>query len=302
MPEEVFNADSLASLGAAPITIGHPGKVTPDVWKTHAVGHVGDTVEPKDKFVSATLNVQDAKAVKAVETGELLELSCGYDCDMDLTPGEFEGEKYDAIQRNISYNHVALLPRNGGRAGNDVRIRFDGVTEHVGISEDTSVNFEQMDSDTLKKHAEDLAKAHSDAADLKAALDKATAERDALAVQVKDLSDPARLDALVAKSVKLHTDAKTILPDVDFAGKSPRALMIEAVTKTDSTFSAEGLSDDYLTARFDMAVTGTKTAAASLAGVRIAASETQETPEKNLVAEAKARNDARSAEAWKVKK
>jgi hypothetical protein len=289
-------------LGAAPITVGHPGKVTPDVWKTHAVGHVGDTVEKKDdRFVAATLNVQDAKAVKAVESGQLLELSCGYDCDMDPTPGEFEGEKYDAIQRNISYNHVALLPVNGGRAGNDVRIRFDGI---AGITETPAEasKLSGMTPEQLAIHLADLAKAHSDAADLKAALDKATAERDALAIQVKDLSDPSRMDAAVAKTVKLHTYAKTILADADLTGKSPRVIMTEAVVKTDSTFKADGLSDDYLTARFDMAVTSTKTGAASLGNVRQAATSTQEAPEKDLIAEAKARNDAASANAWKAKK
>ncbi len=293
-PDEVFNADSMDSLAGAPVTVGHPGRVTPDVWKMHTVGHVGDTVAQKEKFVSTTLRVQDAKAVKAVEEGNLLELSCGYNCDMDPTPGEFEGEKYDAIQRNIRYDHVALLPVNGGRAGNDVRIRFDGYTE--------TPKLQSMTPEELAQHKADLAKARSDAADAKAACDKATAERDALAVQVKDLSDPARMDAAVAKAVKLHTDAAVVLGSADLSGKSARTIMTEAVSKTDSTFKADGLSDDYLQARFDMAVASTKTGAKSIETVRTVAAETQEAPAKDLIAEAKARFDAASANAWKVKK
>src|SRR5204863_2060742 len=39
-PEEVFHADSLATLPDAPITAGHPGLVSPDNFQDHAVGHV----------------------------------------------------------------------------------------------------------------------------------------------------------------------------------------------------------------------------------------------------------------------
>lgn len=144
-PEEVFQSDSLASLAGAPVTVGHPGKVGPDNYKTHSVGHVGDDVAPyKDKFVRTQLRVQEDAAVKRVDAGELVELSCGYDCDLEWKPGEYKGEKYDAIQRNIVYNHVALLPVNGGRAGNDVRIRFDGCDD-VGVFSDREDEHDEED-------------------------------------------------------------------------------------------------------------------------------------------------------------
>ena len=44
-----------------------------------------------------------------VKDGRSRELSCGYYCDLDETPGEYEGQRYDARQRNIRGNHLALV-------------------------------------------------------------------------------------------------------------------------------------------------------------------------------------------------
>lgn len=38
-PEEVFNADSLASFKGKPITIGHPGRLIPATLKAHGRNH-----------------------------------------------------------------------------------------------------------------------------------------------------------------------------------------------------------------------------------------------------------------------
>ena len=52
----------------------------------------------------------------------LREISCGYDCELEMKPGTSpEGEKYDAIQRNIVINHIGLGPAGWGRAGSEVQ-------------------------------------------------------------------------------------------------------------------------------------------------------------------------------------
>ena len=52
------------------------------------------------------------------------ELSCGYTLNLYETP-EFvaDGKHYDAIQRNIRYNHLGVVQK--GRAGN-ARLNMDG--------------------------------------------------------------------------------------------------------------------------------------------------------------------------------
>lgn len=124
-PDEVFAKESLDTLAHAPLTIDHPDRVTPDNYREVTYGHAGHAPHRAGKFVQGDLLVQDADAIKKADTGKLQELSCGYECQLDPTPGEYEGEPYDAVQRNIRYNHVALGPPGWGRAGPEVRLHLD---------------------------------------------------------------------------------------------------------------------------------------------------------------------------------
>lgn len=54
------------------------------------------------------------------------ELSLGYLCDYELSRGVWNGQRYDAIQKNIRGNHVALV--NKGRMGADVRVYDKAIT------------------------------------------------------------------------------------------------------------------------------------------------------------------------------
>lgn len=138
-PSEVSNATSIDSLRLVPVTIGHPkDPVTIDNVKDLGVGTVGDDVrcetqwgdEPMKEGVSpdvklrCRLTLTDAKAIKVVEDKDLPEVSCGYTADLDMTPGvTATGEVYDAVQRRITYNHLAIGVT--GRQGPGVSIRVD---------------------------------------------------------------------------------------------------------------------------------------------------------------------------------
>ncbi len=124
-PEEVFHPESLKTLKGATITDDHPAKVDPSNWKRETIGHVASTPHRAGKFVQGEIHIHHDVAIDKAERGKLRELSCGYDCDLDPTPGEWEGEPYDAVQRNIRYNHVAAGPVGWGRAGPDVKMHLD---------------------------------------------------------------------------------------------------------------------------------------------------------------------------------
>jgi len=126
--DEVFAEDSLATLRGAPLTDLHPPKlVTPETWKRVAIGHVGDDVRRDGDFVAASVIVQDGLAVERVQAGERREVSCGYECDLDETPGVHEGTPYQRVQRGIRYNHLGIGPEGWGRAGSEVSLRLDGA-------------------------------------------------------------------------------------------------------------------------------------------------------------------------------
>lgn len=117
---EVFDRTSISSYGSAPITVGHPpGGVTADTWKRFAVGHVGEGVVRDGEYVAIPLILKDADAIRQLEGGTR-ELSVGYTCNLDWSPGSEGGQTWDAVQRGIRVNHVALVPK--GRAGSECRI------------------------------------------------------------------------------------------------------------------------------------------------------------------------------------
>lgn len=86
------------------------------------------------------------------------ELSPGYTCEYELTPGVFNAQNYDAIQRNIRGNHVALVDE--GRTGPDNRV-YDAkrvIYDHKAIALDannlklvTEKGQEEMDKKTTAK-------------------------------------------------------------------------------------------------------------------------------------------------------
>ncbi len=125
-PDEVFRADSLATLADVPVIDikDHTAILSPDDYKRASLGHL-KSYRHDDRFVESELVVQDAATLDAIDNGERTEISCGYECKLDMTPGIFEGEPYDCVQRDIRYNHVALCPPNRGRAGPEVGLRLD---------------------------------------------------------------------------------------------------------------------------------------------------------------------------------
>ncbi len=129
-PDEVFKADSLATLDSVPVIDirDHTAILTPADYKRASVGHV-KSVTFDAKYIECELVVQDEATLDAIDLGERAEISCGYVCKHDWTPGTFDGEPYDLIQRDIKYNHVALCPPNRGRAGPDVGLRLDNQTD-----------------------------------------------------------------------------------------------------------------------------------------------------------------------------
>lgn len=131
-PEEVFNPASLATLPHAVVTDLHPPVlVTPDNYQTYSRGHVCEGVEQDGDFVVARLVVQDKALCELIEKGERKDTSSGYEMDIDPTPGVWNGEPYDQVQRNIRYNHVGIGPEGWGRAGTDVGLRLDSATSLV---------------------------------------------------------------------------------------------------------------------------------------------------------------------------
>lgn len=147
--EEVFRQETMDSLAMIPITNEHPaGMVDANNARLYTVGSTGETVERIDnKFLAVNGAIYDQATIEDIRKGKS-EVSLGYEVELDETPGEFEGEKYDVIQRNIVHNHLAIVSK--GRAGPEVRLRLDN-NEAVLKDENIIVITEEADSMAMKK-------------------------------------------------------------------------------------------------------------------------------------------------------
>ena len=262
-PEEAFKADSLASLMGKPITIGHKAFVTP--------GNAAQ-VAPVGSVLSA--GRQDGNAIRAdiviynLDTSAR-ELSCGYTLTLDETPGTTpDGQHYDAVQRNIVYNHLAIVPQ--GRAG-VARLNMDGSQvideeeqkEEQKMAEMTKIRLDSgIEYDCAPEVKVAIEKMNKDSADAKKAYDTLQAKFDALDAELKKEQEGRKADAEKAKAnFDAAVKARVELLDVAEAHKVANAdSMTDTEIKTavikavrGDAINLDGKSADYIEAAYDMA-------------------------------------------------
>lgn len=122
LPEEVFAEKSLASYKGKPIIVTHDaGYVDTDNVKEESIGTILSEGYRDGDDVRAEIIIHDTDSLKKYK---MRELSCGYNLRLDETPGVWEGQPYDAIQRDIEINHLALVDK--ARAGEQARLNIDG--------------------------------------------------------------------------------------------------------------------------------------------------------------------------------
>ena len=130
LPEEVFSEESLASYEGKPIIITHDaGKVDKDNVDDESIGTILSKGYKDGDAVRTKIVIHDTDSMK--QSG-LKELSLGYTLELDETPGVWNGQPYDAVQKNILINHLALVQE--ARAGDSARLNIDGKDNKGGNS------------------------------------------------------------------------------------------------------------------------------------------------------------------------
>lgn len=284
-PDDVFHPDSLATLPMLPITLNHPSfKVDATNVRDVQVGATGETISRDDDHIISRVSVMAADAIAAVKRGKQ-ELSLGYTLELEDVQGEYEGQRYDARQRNIRYNHLAIVDQ--ARAGKAARLNLDGAVMEIeekpmadmvklaldGIQYDASPEVvrhvakltERYDSALKDVEAAtakaDAAEARADEAERRATeAEEATAQalrRAAAAetradnVKTRADEDAAGFATRVRERVALETRAKLFATDSDFSKMSDRAIQELCVKTQNPDVKLSDRSDEYVAARFD---------------------------------------------------
>ena len=270
-PEEVFREGSLKAYKGLPITNGHPGKVTSANAANHTVGTVLGEARQDGGNLIADIVIHNPAAVNAGNR----ELSVGYELDLDETPGTSpDGERYDAVQRNIRPNHLAIVKK--GRAG-VARLNMDG--DAVFNDEDATMTKLRLDNGIEYDAAPEVIQAYrqlkQNAAEQTAATAREQARADAAAADLQKLKESLpqmQQDALAAARERVKLEEAAARFQVAFNADSSERAIKEGVIKAIRGDSADfaGKSDDYVQAAYDFALEAADAAekADALAGQR----------------------------------
>ena len=97
---------------------------TTDIQKDLIIGCTGTDTVFEFPFLKNSLCVWTEEGIDRVENKEAQEISCSYRYDADMTPGEFEGIRYDGVHDGISRESRDPYPsRKSGPYGHSRRLR-----------------------------------------------------------------------------------------------------------------------------------------------------------------------------------
>lgn len=273
--EEVFSPEAMHSMAHRPVTVDHPPVLVDATnWKKYSRGQTGGEVARDGEFIRVPMSLMDIDAINAVMAGKA-ELSMGYTADMDWTPGVSpQGEAYDAVQRNIRGNHLAIVDAARGGPmlrvidtkpeGNPMRkVIIDGIT--VEMSETAAEAFakyrkdaeeeEKSLADKIKDMEGRIEKMKADMAEMAAEKEKVDAENETIKKEMEDSKlTPAKLDAAVKARSEVIDAARKINPNLVVDGKGEADIRREVVAHKMGD-RAKDWSDEAITASFNTLAT-----------------------------------------------
>lgn len=151
--DTLFNQDSMSTLKMKPVTDQHPPERLLDsrTVKRRKVGFTGENIKRDEEYLVTPLTITDEDAISNIDE-KRKELSPGYRCDLLLEAGTFDcpghpqhGQRYDGIQLNRKYNHLAVCDK--ARGGEDLKLHIDSIDNIDGFE----VNEAIENKDSLTK-------------------------------------------------------------------------------------------------------------------------------------------------------
>jgi hypothetical protein len=117
-PEEL--AKAAATFDGKPLLNLHKPQAAADHDHDLTVGGVHNVRWEAPYLVAGSFDVWDAASIGGIQDDSQREVSSSYRYRADMTPGTYEGVRFDGVMRDLIANHVALV--ESGRAGKDVMV------------------------------------------------------------------------------------------------------------------------------------------------------------------------------------
>lgn len=280
-PEDVWEAESIASMELIPVTNNHPeeGLLTAKNFKKLAIGYTGETIKKDGDYILANLVITDQDGVDWVQNQGRKELSLGYTVDLHPENGTYKGEQYDYRQKNIRYNHLAIV--NQARAGPEARIALDSAdtveifipevemtkrkikidNEELFVEPATADYVDRLIAD-LRNLEDEKKRVEDEIKMIKDKLERTEAERDSLTAKAKDpvaavAMDSADFKKAVNDRVKVLKFADTTLEKdkkANLDSMSDLEIKKAVIAQCRKSISLDGKSPAYVEAMFDTIV------------------------------------------------
>ena len=266
-PDQVLEAESLESLKQIPITVEHPTVLVDSTnAKNLSVGLTGETVKVDGENIKTTVTITALDGINAVDNGKE-ELSLGYTLDLEEEEGVYNGQPYTHRQKNIRYNHLAIVER--GRAGANARLNFDSFEYAMIVDENITherenmvkINIDNVDVevDEAVKKAYDNLNARLDAetkakSDIQKEIDSLKAKLDEKEEELKSAKEMNSDSAVSEKAkarVELIAKAGKVVNIDGLYDLSDREIKLSVIKSRYDSLDLTDKSDDYVSARFD---------------------------------------------------
>jgi len=257
--DELTKKESLKTLELKPVTNNHPKDI---VNKKNAkllnIGLTGQNFNTDNNTLLVDFVITDDSAIQDIQNGKR-ELSPGYYCDTIEEPGEYNGERYDAIQTNRRYNHLAIC--NNARGGSSLKIRLDSNNEYIEdieIKKNEENQMSKLKIDSAEYEVDNAVSARFDS--MQATIDKLTAEKDGMKLKLDEFSKrdiekeiETKAQTIAKERTYILKNAELVLDSVD-ESKSSIDIMKDVVLKKHEKADLKDKSETYIRARFDSIV------------------------------------------------
>lgn len=277
--EEVFKEDSKKTLGNSVLTDNHPPVfLNSENTKSFFSGWViSDNIQDDGEYITAEVVIADSEAINKALNGKV-ELSCGYTCSYDYTPGTYKGQQYDVAQKDIKYNHVSIVDK--GRMGPDARLYFDSKTDVKDFEiacqiidsiqdkqEETKGN-DQMKIEELMDKISVLEKEKQTLSGKCDALEAENNKKDEQIKQLQTKTDSDAINSIVAELIEARTFAAKFDSELN-VDKLDSFAIKKAIVSKHLGDKARLDSADYVTAAYDIIVSQFDSQAAASSATEI---------------------------------
>lgn len=279
-PVDVLSPESLATMKMLPVTNEHPidRLVTPENAKYLSIGFTGENIENDGDNILSNFVITDRAAIEQITGGLKNQLSLGYVTDVVEERGVWQGVEYTSRQKNIRYNHLALV--NKARAGDIAKIKLDSqdaieydsdVIEEVKpmakrkikidaqdfeLEETVADSYEKL-KDDLKNLEDEKRRVEEEIGMIRKKLEEAEGERDSYKEEVDSMkkNDSSQsIQEAVKERLSLFRKAERILgaksvEKMDSA--SDVEIMKSVIMHRQKSAKLDGKADTYIKARFD---------------------------------------------------